>query len=87
MPEALVTLPDGRKAKVTFTDKAQLDATIADLTKPAGGADAKTAVKPPGAAPHELHGNVGVGAAETGLKLGTGLASSAAGVSLRSPGA
>ena len=33
MPEALVSLPDGRKAKVTFNTKDQLDATIADLTK------------------------------------------------------
>jgi hypothetical protein len=33
MPEALVSLPDGRKAKVTFNSKDQLDATIADLTK------------------------------------------------------
>jgi hypothetical protein len=79
MPEALVTLPDGRKAKVTFTDQAQLDATIADLTKPAGGGAPKTAPEAPGTAPHPLHGNLGVGAAETALKLGTGLASSAAG--------
>jgi hypothetical protein len=35
MTEALVTLPDGRKAKVTFDTQEQLDATLADLTKPA----------------------------------------------------
>jgi hypothetical protein len=31
MPQAMVTLPDGQKARVTFTDKAQLDATVDDL--------------------------------------------------------
>ena len=58
MGEALVTLPDGRKAKVTFTDRAQLDATVADLTKGAPGgktaapqaAPPKTAAEAPGAA-------------------------------------
>lgn len=34
MGQALVTLPDGRKAKVTFDSPEQLDATIADLTRP-----------------------------------------------------
>jgi len=33
MGEALVTLPDGRKARVTFDSRAQLDAAISDLTK------------------------------------------------------
>lgn len=37
MGQALVTLPDGRKAKVTFDTKEQLDATVADLTKGAPG--------------------------------------------------
>jgi hypothetical protein len=35
MGEAVVTLPDGRRAKVTFTDRAQLDAVVADMTKTA----------------------------------------------------
>jgi hypothetical protein len=33
MGAALVTLPDGQRARITFTDQAQLDATVADLAK------------------------------------------------------
>lgn len=33
MPQALVTLPDGKKAKVSFTDQKQLDSVVEDLTK------------------------------------------------------
>ena len=33
MGTAVVTLPDGKKARVTFTDQAQLDATVNDLVK------------------------------------------------------
>jgi hypothetical protein len=40
MSEALVTLPDGRKAKITFDSPEQLDATIADLAK--GGQQASS---------------------------------------------
>jgi len=50
---ALVTLPDGRRARVTFDTQEQLDATVADLTKGEGGAaktPPKTAAKAPGAA-------------------------------------
>src|SRR6266567_1741543 len=32
MGQALVTLPDGKKARITFDTQAQLDATIDDLT-------------------------------------------------------
>ena len=33
MPQAEVQLPDGKKARIEFTDQAQLDATITDLVK------------------------------------------------------
>lgn len=51
MGTALVTLPDGRKARVTFDTPDQLNATIADLTK-GGGAQPKgpTAQQTPPAA-------------------------------------
>lgn len=35
MGTAIVTLPDGRRARVTFDSQEQLDATVADLSKPA----------------------------------------------------
>lgn len=34
MGQALVTLPDGRKARITFDSQEQLDATVADLAEP-----------------------------------------------------
>ena len=33
MSTALVTLPDGKKARITFTDQAQLDSTVNDLVR------------------------------------------------------
>jgi len=44
---AMVDLPDGRKARVTFDTKEQLDATVADLAKPAGAANFREADLPP----------------------------------------
>lgn len=49
MGQALVTLPDGRKARVTFDTQEQLDATVADLTKPKGAAASGPAAQPPAA--------------------------------------
>jgi hypothetical protein len=46
MGVALVTLPDGRKAKVSFDTREQLDATVADLTHPSGGAAFTATVAP-----------------------------------------
>lgn len=51
MSEALVTLPDGRKAKITFDSPEQLDATIADLSKGATGAGVDTKPDKPSDAP------------------------------------
>jgi len=80
-PQALVTLPDGRKAKVTFDTQDQLDATIKDLTAaPKGGAPRKTDAGAPSAAPTTTLGDLpaagrmaAAGAGEAALKLGSGL--------------
>jgi hypothetical protein len=68
MGKAVVTLPDGRQAEVTFDTQDQLDATINDL------------VKSP-AAPKETHGqfNLGAWAGEAGLQAVTGLGGTIAG--------
>ena len=63
MGEALVTLPDGRKARVTFDTPEQLNATIADLTQPAKGQAAQqngpgAQQKPPGAQETPKDGSV-----------------------------
>lgn len=48
MSQAIVTLPDGRKARVTFDTPEQLDATISDLTGEADKeADRKAALRMP----------------------------------------
>ena len=83
-PQALVTLPDGRKAQVTFDTQEQLDATIHDLTQtpgqPKGGAPRKTngeasgAEKPWSAADLPALGRTAAaGAGEAALKMGSGL--------------
>lgn len=80
MPQALVTLTDGRKARVTFDSPEQLDQTIADLNKPQGGvgdAAADTVTSMLGGAAGAVVGGVagvarGLGAAGAELVNGEG---------------
>jgi hypothetical protein len=64
MPDALVTLPDGTKAKITFTDQKQLDSTVDDLSRQHG--------KPQEGLANRV-GKEAVGAGEAALNVATGV--------------
>lgn len=74
MPQALVTLPDGKKARVTFTDQAQLDATVSDLVTHHSAAP-KATPEPKGFDGDPISRGLG----ETGVQAATGMMSAAAG--------
>lgn len=70
MGQALVTLPDGKRARITFDSQEQLDATVNDLVKQAKASKLD----------QEFHNHpVSDTMAETGLHLATGAVASLAG--------
>jgi hypothetical protein len=91
VPVAEVALPDGKKARIEFTDRAQLDATVDDLVKahakPGGTAQPTAPAAPRSSldrareltAPNALERGLASAVGEPALEAATGLAASAAG--------
>lgn len=80
MGTAMVTLPDGRKARVTFDTQEQLDATVDDLTSGASQQAPTAPKKSPGVLDN-LAANfpLGYGEVEPALAAGSGMLASIAG--------
>jgi hypothetical protein len=79
MPAALVTLPDGQRARVTFTDPAQLNATVTDLAKQHPSKQQREQQWQANDPLHKLGENATGAIAEPAVQAVSGLAGQAAG--------